>query len=207
MLSEFYRKKLNPLLINLVSFKDIPFKTEPKYKPIFAKLEFIDGANFTTLEMPQQPACKFMHKHVFLVGQHDPVLFKEMLATRLVRVYLHDCDEYVAEESDAIFSVGQASFTFKDFLRPFCHELKLRSDVFPMKRPEVDNTQNLDLNTTARKNEKTIEKFSPYLMNATYCVMQANLSYPIGTFDEKKELAAAAEEKKSKPTEEEPKQE
>ena len=44
-------------------------------------------------------------------------------------------------------------------------------------------------------------------MNATYCVMQANLSYPIGTFDEKKELAAAAEERKSKPTEEEPKQE
>ena len=52
MLSEFYRKKLNPLLINLVSFKDIPFKTEPKYKPIFASLDFIDGSNFTTLEMP-----------------------------------------------------------------------------------------------------------------------------------------------------------
>ena len=94
-----------------------------------------------------------------------------MLATKLVRVYLHDCDEYVTEESEALFSVGQASFTFKDFLRPYCHELKLRSDVFPMKRPEVDNTQNLDLNTTARKNEKTIEKFSPYLINATYCVM------------------------------------
>lgn len=61
MLSEFYRKKLNPLLINLVSFKDIPFKTEPKYKPIFASLEFIDGSKFATLEMPQQPACKFMH--------------------------------------------------------------------------------------------------------------------------------------------------
>ena len=40
-----------------------------------------------------------------------------------------------------------------------------------MKRPEVDHTQNLDLNTTARKNEKTIEKASPYLMNATYAVI------------------------------------
>jgi len=49
-----------------------------------------------------------MHKHVFLVGSHDPVLFKEMLATRLVRVYLHDNDEYVAEDADASFSVGQA---------------------------------------------------------------------------------------------------
>ena len=143
-----------------------------------------------------------MHKHVFLVGRHDPVQFKEMLATKLVRVYLHDCDEYVTEDSDAVFSVGQASFTFKDFLRPFCHELKLRSDVFPMKRPEVDNTQNLDLNTTARKNEKTIEKFSPYLINATYCVLQANLSFPIGSFNEEKELAAALKTEEKKEEEE-----
>ena len=45
-----------------------------------------------------------MHKHVVLVGHHDPVTFKEMLATKLVRVYLHDCDEYTSEE--AKFSVG-----------------------------------------------------------------------------------------------------
>ncbi len=51
LLSEFYRKKLNPLQINLVSVKDIPFKTEPKYKPIYATLEFIDGSSFSTLEM------------------------------------------------------------------------------------------------------------------------------------------------------------
>jgi len=36
MLTEFLRKKLNPLQINLVSCKDIPFKTEPRYKPIYA---------------------------------------------------------------------------------------------------------------------------------------------------------------------------
>ena len=112
-----------------------------------------------------------MHRHVFLVGLHDPVQFKELLATSLVRVILRDCDEYVAEDSDANFSVGVASFTLRDFLRPFCRELKLRSDVFPKKKAEVDNTQNLDLNTTARKNEKTIEKFSPYLINATYAVV------------------------------------
>ena len=94
-----------------------------------------------------------------------------MLATTLLKVVLHDCDEYVAEDSDQNFSVGIAHFTLKDFLRPFCKELKLRSDVFPKKKAEVDNTQNLDLNTTARKNEKTIEKFSPYLINATYAVI------------------------------------
>ena len=87
--------------------------------------------------------------------------------------------------------MGVAGFTFKDFLRPFCRELKLRSDVFPKKKAEVDHTQNLDLNTTARKNEKTIEKFSPYLINATYCVIQANLSYPIGSFNLENELSAA----------------
>jgi len=46
LLSDFYRKKLNPMQINLVSVKDIPFKTEPKYKPIYASLQFIDGSNF-----------------------------------------------------------------------------------------------------------------------------------------------------------------
>ena len=139
-----------------------------------------------------------MHKHVFLVGKYDSVAFKEMLTTKLVRVYLHDCDEYMAETSEVKFSTGQATFTFKDFLRPFCHELKLRSDVFPMKREEIDNTQNLDLNTTAKKNEKTVEKFSPYLINSTYCVLQANLSYPIGSFNLDRELALIAAKDEAK---------
>ena len=146
--------------------------------------------------------CRFMHRHVFLVGQHDHVQFRELLATTLVKVILHDCDEYMPEDADSNFSSGIASFTLKDLLRPFCRELKLRSDVFPKKKPEVDNTQNLDLNTTARKNERTIEKFSPYLNNATYAVIQVNLSYPIDAFDPAAELAAAAqneEESKGQP--------
>ncbi len=155
MLSPFLRKKLNPLQINVVAGKDIPYKTEPKYKPIYAICRFVDDNHFATMEMPQQPMCKWMHKHVFLIGQHDPVSFKEMLATKLVRVELHDCDEYMHnEEEEAKFSFGCAKFTIKDFLRPNCRELKLRSDVFPVKRELIDNTNNLDLNTTARKNER-----------------------------------------------------
>jgi hypothetical protein len=53
----------------------------------------------------------------------------------------------------------------------------------------VDNTKNLDLNTTARKNEKTVEKASPYLINATYATIIANLTRPIGQFNEEKEIA------------------
>ena len=86
--------------------------------------------------------------------------------------------------------MGQASFTLKDFLRPFTKELKLRSDVFPLKRTAVDNTENLNLNKTARKNEKAVERFSPYLVNSTFAVIQANLAYPIGSFNMAKELQA-----------------
>ena len=48
MLNEFLRKKLNPLQITLVSMKDIPYKTEPKYKPIYSHVEFLDGNEFKT---------------------------------------------------------------------------------------------------------------------------------------------------------------
>lgn len=43
MLTDFLRRKLNPLQIHVVAMKDIPFKTEPKYKPIFSSCDFIDG--------------------------------------------------------------------------------------------------------------------------------------------------------------------
>lgn len=44
------------------------------------------------------------------MGSYDSVLFKEMLATKLIKVELHDCDEYVPieDEKDAKFSVGCA---------------------------------------------------------------------------------------------------
>lgn len=123
----------------------------------------------------------------------DHVMLREKLATQVVSVELHDCDEFIAnkeDEANAKFSAGKAKFTFRDFLRKNCLELKLRSDIFPMKREEVDNTQNLDLNTTAKKNEKTVEKSSPYLINSTYAVLIANLARPIGPFNEVQALAA-----------------
>ena len=70
-------------------------------------------------------------------------MLKERLATQIVGVELHDCDEYMESKEDeaiAKFSTGRAKFTLRDFLRPNCLELKLRSDVFPLKRDEVDNS-------------------------------------------------------------------
>ena len=141
--------------------------------------------------MPQQKSCKFNHKHVFLLGHLDHVSLKEMLATKIVGVELHDCDEYIDDPKDAEvakFSAGRAKFTFRDFLRKNCLELKLRSDVFPLKRDEVDNTNNLDLNTTARKSENTVERGSPYLIHATSSIIIANLARPIGFFNTELEL-------------------
>jgi len=73
-------------------------------------------------------------------------------------------------------------------LRPFCSEIKLRSDVFPCKKAIIDNTTVLDLNTTARKTDKTIDKFSPYMQNMTYFVLKADLATTIGNFDETREM-------------------
>ena len=59
LLNNFLRRKLNPLQVNLVACKDIPYKTEPRYKPIYAIFKFVDGRSFKTREMPQQAACRF----------------------------------------------------------------------------------------------------------------------------------------------------
>ena len=157
LLSDLLSQKLNPIQINLIAVKDIPYKTDPIYKPIYATLQFVDGQEFTTTEMPQQADCRFKQKHVFLVGKHDPAMLKEMLSTKCVRVFVHNNDEFVNNDDEIYFSMGQAQFSFKDFMRPYCKELKLRSDVFPMKRKAVDNTHILDLNTSARKGEPKTE--------------------------------------------------
>jgi len=52
LLSPYLRKKLNPLQIEICVAKNIPYKTDPKYKPIFATCKFMDGMEFCTDEMP-----------------------------------------------------------------------------------------------------------------------------------------------------------
>lgn len=197
LLSPFLRNKLNPLQVNLIECKDIPYKTEPNFKPIYGVFNFVDGRSFRTLDFPQDEKCKFKHKHVFFVGHMDPVSLKESLTTKIVSVDLHDCDEYVEDEENAVFQHGRAKFSFRDFLRKNCLEVKLRSDVFPLKRNDVDNTTNLDLNTTAKKNEKTVERACPYLVNSTAAILVANLARPIAPFDHDIELKKLKEEEKA----------
>lgn len=51
----------------------------------------------------------------------------------------------------------------------------------------------MDLNKTARNNEKTQDTFCPYMNHMTYAVVSANLAYPVGVFNKERELAAALE--------------
>lgn len=46
----------------------------------------------------------------------------------------------------------------------------------------------MNLNTTARQEERAIEKSSPYLINGTFYVISVDLAYNIGEFNEKKEI-------------------
>lgn len=59
-----------------------------------------------------------------------------------------------------------------------------------MKKEIIDTTNQLDLNTTARRDDKTLDKFSPYMAHMTYAVIEAKLANPIGSFDEKKDSPA-----------------
>jgi hypothetical protein len=61
----------------------------------------------------------------------------------------------------------------------------------PTKRLDADNSKNLDLNTTARKHERGKDQLNPYLANNTYCVLKANLAFPIANFEWEKELELA----------------
>ena len=106
-MSDYLARKLNPLQLNIIGFKDVPFKSDPKFKPIFAQIDFIDRSSYRTHELPQQAKCRFNHSHVIFVGLQDPIAFRELLATKLVRVYLHD-DEQYSSDPDVIFPRGRA---------------------------------------------------------------------------------------------------
>ena len=136
--------------ITLIGFKDVPIKSEPKYKPVYGSVHFVDGSQYKTQEVPQNQNCKFNHKHVILLGNQDPSQIKELLATKTIRVYIHDNDIF---NSNLNFSKGLGQFSFRDFLRPNCKELKLRSEIFPTKTASDDNHNELNLNTTARKTD------------------------------------------------------
>ncbi len=53
------------------------------------------------------------------------------------------------KELETQFNHGCAKFVLKDFLKPHVRSLKLRSNVFPVKKKTEDINTNIDLNATA----------------------------------------------------------
>jgi hypothetical protein len=52
MLSPFLRKKLNPCQVTVVAAKNIPYKLEPRYKPIHMVCNFVDDRKFKVDNRP-----------------------------------------------------------------------------------------------------------------------------------------------------------
>lgn len=50
-LTEFWKKKLNPLLVNIIAAKSIPQKSEEVYSPIYCVCKFNDDSEFKTIEL------------------------------------------------------------------------------------------------------------------------------------------------------------
>lgn len=83
-----------------------------------------------------------------------------------------------------MFNHGSAKFVLKDFLKPHVHSLKLRSNIFPVKKKTEDINANIDLNATAKMSEKLLEKACGYLAAGSFVVMGIDLAYPVGMFQE-----------------------
>jgi len=103
-----------------------------------------------------------------------------------LKIEIHDSDEMKKLEDDK-FNYGVAKFTLKDMLNPFCKNLKLWSDVYPVKRALLNTENELNLNATAWKLERTTEKASPYFESETYITIESELAFPLGTFNEEHE--------------------
>ena len=115
------------------------------------------------------------------MGHRNLVELQEEFTRGTLMLDLHDCDEDVKseEEEEMHFSYGRAKFSLKDLL-----------------------------NTTVRKAERTLERASPYLNNATYFMITIDVACGLGSFDEEKELAklraaAAPPEEEAEPAAEE----
>jgi hypothetical protein len=60
-LSDFWKKKLNPLYINIIAAKSIPAKDDGIYQPIYCVCKFNDGKEFRSIRMRQSNECKWNH--------------------------------------------------------------------------------------------------------------------------------------------------
>ncbi|KAL4490305.1 hypothetical protein ABPG72_004344 [Tetrahymena utriculariae] len=77
---------------------------------------------------------------------------------------------------------GVACFFLTDLLKPSVRSVKLRSPIVPVKKYEDFESNNLDLNTTAKKNIPAMMANSNFFDQNSFLVISLNLAHPFGTF-------------------------
>jgi hypothetical protein len=95
------------------------------------------------------------------------------------------------EEDFARNNYGVACFFLSDFLKNNVRNLKLLAPVVPVKRYQDLESQNLDLNTTAKKNLRALIESSTYFQSDTQLVVSFTLAFPVGSYAKKLEIERA----------------
>jgi hypothetical protein len=171
LLSDYLHRKLNPTLVTLHAFKQLPIARE-------WTVGFINffGDCCQTI---QQTACETLrlnHEHCVLMGKHDVLHIREQLQVSKARVLI--------SQSPTGEPTGTALFCLRDLLRPHCLELKLRSDLLPFKPLNFLEDHNLNLNESARKLPKGLQGIHPYLEAQSFCILSVKMSYRLDKFEE-----------------------
>ena len=86
LLSPLHRKRLNPMRVNIVGAKQLPTVNESKYLPVYVSMQFFDGYTVRTSQLPHGHTLKWKHKHVFLLGNLDPVWLKERISKNTLKL-------------------------------------------------------------------------------------------------------------------------
>lgn len=86
LLTPEFRHYLNPLEIEIIGAKELPFQTDKNYLPIYSKYVFFEGTTIQTHKVPQAGLCKWNHKHVFLLGLMDQTFLKEKFNSCPIKV-------------------------------------------------------------------------------------------------------------------------
>lgn len=75
---------------------------------------------------------------------------------------------------------GVACFFLTDLLKPSVRSVKLRAPIVPVKKYEDFESNNLDLNTTAKKNIPAMMANSNFFDCNSFLVISLNLAHPFG---------------------------
>ncbi len=86
LLTELYKHYLNPFEIEVIGAKELPYSTENKFLPVYAKYQFFDGTQILSEKVPQGTVCRLNCKHTFLAGFMDQSKLKETLDSTCIKV-------------------------------------------------------------------------------------------------------------------------